>query len=145
MFWNLFFKRRSKRKKTERGTSSSKWRELYSSNLFPLFQNSNKLSNISKMYSLLFFLSEEKNYRDAVHYIENREYGKLSRMNERVPLDYDECFYEMYDIIYINAGENYLAIVKNNENNQELSLEFVTKIESIDLERFLGRRLIYPV
>lgn len=144
MFWDIF-KKKTELPRDFNDEISRGWRERYSLRLLPLLRDTSGLNDIRELYSLLFFLANEKNYNDAIDYIKKGEYKKLSKMNDRVPMDYDESFYEMYDIIYVIGVKNYLAIVKNNENNQDTSFAFITEVAGVDLEMFLGRRLIYPV
>lgn len=144
----ILMKNETENEKNVHLSSSQKWRKLYSSPLIEILDKKIDKSSISKIYSLLFFLANENNFRDCVQYITNKNYKEMLEMMDLVPFDFDEKDYPMYDLVYvIGVNRNYFAIIYDSGKGgkKDISLEYISETENIDISRFLGRRLIYPV
>jgi hypothetical protein len=135
-----------KRVKSERATSSEVWREFRFPKLMQVLKEKLHLEEIDKMYSLVFFWATDKNIADAISYVDEKKYKKLSEMTGRVPLDFDEKDYQTCDVVYI-IGHNahYIALIWDDEQKKSILLKYFTETSPINLELFLGRGLIYPI
>ncbi len=135
-----------KRIRSERATSSEVWREFRFPKIMQVLEETLPLKEIDKMYSLVFFLATDKNFDDAISFVNEKKYKKLSEMFGRVPMDFDEKDYPFYDLVYIiGHNANYFVLIWEDEQKKSISLKYFSVIPPINLELFLGRRLIYPI
>lgn len=144
--WSFFKKKRLMGEPLVK--SSRSWRELYAPPLIETLKVSLNTNSIKEMYLLLFFLANDENLNVCIENIAQKNYRRLSEMNTLVPMDYDEVDYLMYDLVYINCNEKkYFAIVHESGQNfkKEITLNYITEAESVDLTRFLGRLLVFPI
>lgn len=135
-----------KRVKSERATSSEVWRKFRFPKIMQVLKEKLDSEEIDKMYSLVFFLATDKNFTDAISYVDKKNYKKLSEMFGRVPLDFDEKDYPLFDLVYIiGRSANYVALMWDDEQKKSISLKYFSETAPINLDQFLGRRLIYPI
>ncbi len=105
-----------------------------------------QLQTVEKIYSLVFLLASEKNFKKAVDYIKDKKFKKLCEMPDGLPSDFDEKDYPIIDVIYVKGHDTqYIAIVLNDDNGRAVSLRYFSETSSIDLASCSRRGLIYPI
>jgi hypothetical protein len=136
-----------KRSRSNRSTSSPKWRELYFDKLLENEEMKRLIDNGLILINRILITLDSADIREKIKvHLQNGNEKEFIKMREKLPLDFDSVDYPVLSVLkLINEEGSFFIMVGQDENYKETFLYHILPGNLISTKKLEPLTLVFPL